>query len=184
MHERVVLRKLRRVAGTLGLVLGIGLAGACTGTRAGAAVDVGEKAPPFALAVHGGGRYDLYATLADHPVLVAFISMPCAPCEESIPGLERICDLHDRTDSMEVVCIAVTEPATVAHMIRQDRFRCRATVLVEEAVAGSYPTADAYGVLGTPMFFLVGRDGTVLWTHIGRLRPETAREAIAAALGR
>lgn len=152
------------------------------GTVVAADVRPGDRAPPFDLPSVDGASYSLQRALQDHPVLIAFISFPCKPCEDSIPSFNAICDLHDRTNGLEIVCISVSEPAAVERLVRSERFDCRAQVLVDGMTDGRHETADAYGVLGTPMFFLVGRNGTVLWKHVGRLRWEKAKDSILEAI--
>lgn len=152
------------------------------GTVVAGEVRPGDRAPLFDLPSVSGDSYSLTRALQDHPVLIAFISFPCKPCEDSVPSFNAICDLHDRTNGLEIVCIAVSEPAAIERLVGSERFNCRATVLIDDKMEGRNKTADAYGVLGTPMFFLVGRNGSVLWKHIGRLRWEKARDSILQAL--
>jgi cytochrome c biogenesis protein CcmG/thiol:disulfide interchange protein DsbE len=152
------------------------------GTAVAAEVRPGARAPLFDLPSLDGARYSLDLALQDHPVLIAFISFPCKPCEDSVPSFNAICDLHDQTERLEIVCIAVSEPVAVERLVRSERFDCRAQVLVDGVTDGQHRTAEAYGVLGTPMFFLVGRNGTVLWKHVGRLRWEKAGDSILEAI--
>jgi len=152
------------------------------GTAVAGEVRLGDRAPPFDLPSVDGAQYSLDRALQDHPILIAFISFPCKPCEDSIPSFNAISDLHDRTDGLEIVCIAVSEPAAVERLVRSERSGFRAQILMDGMTGGRERTADAYGVLGTPMFFLVGRNGTVLWKHIGRLRWEKARDSLLEAI--
>ena len=49
-------------------------------------------------------------------------------------------------------------------------------------LANAQKSAQAYGVRGYPMMFLVGKDGKVAWE--GHFEDETLHKAIAAALGK
>jgi hypothetical protein len=139
----------------------------------------GDIAPAFRLAEYGDtGYYDLYENLRDHPVVVAFVSMPCIPCEQSFPAMTKLCDWHQESHEIEIVSIALSNERSIKRCLDLESFSCDVKVLLEDIEKGSYLTSEKYGVLGTPVFFLVGKSGEILWRHIGRLTVENVENKI------
>ncbi len=170
--------RFRLAAGSFGLLLLLCLA------RLSASASVSrEFAPSFSLKSLTGTTFCLTEDLREHPVFVAFIGTHCSPCEESLPALERLFETYGRGGKLHFVCIAVDPELAARKFLDSGRFKCRADLLLDEVTDGRYITATSYGVMGTPTFFLVGKDGRVLWRHVGRLVSAQAEEAISSALG-
>lgn len=147
------------------------------GQRPAAALSVGERAPSFVLPADRGGRFDLRSEARQHPVLVAFVSPRCRPCQESRPALEELCRTYGPGHQLGVISVLLGgDPDHPALDTGQPADP------IESFVTGDEDTAAAYGVFGTPVFFLVGRDGSVLWKHVGRLRPGALDPVLATVL--
>ena len=54
--------------------------------------------------------------------------------------------------------------------------------MVAKSLAES-EAADAYGVVGTPSLVLIGKDGTINWTHVGREDVPVMESEIRKAIG-
>lgn len=148
----------------LGLAVLLGIA-----PRA-AAVEVGDVAPRLVLPSREGVSYDLQGALKEHLVLLAFESPRCRPCLESRPALEELCQLYGTGGKLEVVSVMLGLGSAAP------------PAFAERILSGDEAVASAYGVFGTPVFFLVGRQGTILWKHVGRLTPGTPCEILSTAL--
>lgn len=147
-----------------------------------AVLGVGDEAPAFRLAGSKGTPFELAESLRRHPVLIAFVSVQCKPCEESIPALVKLRGLHDADDSVETVCVAESGAAALLNYQKGANGGETATWLLDNPAPDGTTVADRYGVLGTPAFFLIARDGKILWRHLGKLAWERVEREISKAL--
>jgi cytochrome c biogenesis protein CcmG/thiol:disulfide interchange protein DsbE len=131
---------------------------------------IGSDATPFALKNLDGERVLLEEYLDRKTVLLAFVSETCRSCHESFPVLNRMASTYQASDQLKVVCIVLDDDNQVTRLIDSEAIDTRIQFLLDEFGDGAYATAEAYGVLGVPIFFLIGRDGKVAWKHIGALR--------------
>jgi peroxiredoxin len=151
-------------------------------------IAVGENASPFTLTRFDGGEFSLRAFNGETAVLIMFASVGCIPCEESLPAIDTALQSYGGENGLEVACIVLGNARTVKRMVGEARHEVRARLLVDRFAASRYLTAEAYGVLGTPTFFLVGRNGKVRWRHVGpvtfeRLEPEIQKALRAESNG-
>jgi len=129
-------------------------------SRCAEAVDVGHEAPPFSLSTAAGRTVSL-ADLRGRVVLLDFWGTWCAPCLQAIPMLEEIREEH-RDEAFDVLAISCREPDGADPSGVLERHGGTYTVLLE-----GDDVAAAYGVGGFPTTIVVGRDGTVLYRHVG-----------------
>lgn len=141
-----------------------------------AALDVGDLVPPLALRTAEGRAFTLQAELGEHPTLLSFVSPRCTPCRDSRPALEQLCRTYGTERRLAIVSVMLG-----AETSREGPGSgpLHAGACAETLVLGDDATATRYGIFGTPVFLLVGRQGTVLWKHVGRLAPGQ----VDAALG-
>ena len=100
-------------------------------------------------------------------LLVMFSTIGCVPCLESEPLL--VAAGEELGGHLAAACVMLAEPERVLAMLAADG-EDPALRFYADSVGGSlFPAAGAYGVLGTPTTFLIGRDGRVLWRRVGRL---------------
>lgn len=129
---------------------------------------VGDPAPGFASRIVAGegaeeGRSFTLQEARGRVVLVDFWATWCPPCRASIPILSR---LHTRFREEGLVVIGVDTEARlpVDELSRAHR-----------RLGGVFPSVQdttgelmaAYGVSSLPTLFLVDREGTVRYVHIG-----------------
>jgi len=100
-------------------------------------------------------------SLAGKVVLIDFWASWCEPCRKSFPWMS---DLQKRRAAEGLVIVA----------INLDKERDKADAFLDQhpapflvAFDPEGKTAEAYHVSGMPTSVLVGRDGTILETHIG-----------------
>lgn len=142
----------------------------------------GSDPIPFALQDLEGNTVALADYQGKKAVLIAFWSFFCGPCREEIPLLDEITRKY-ADQGVEMLAINLDGPKlekAVKQYVAAGNFAFR--VLWEEMEGTQYKTADAYGVLGTPSSVLIGLDGKVSWTHVGREEGPVIEEAIRKAL--
>lgn len=130
---------------------------------------VGDAAAPFRLSTADGDTISLGSYMGRKPVLLAFLSVRCAPCEESLPALRELAALQGSENGLAVLCILLTENPDAARTSALGQPGLDTPILLERLEDGRYTTASAYGVMGTPTFFLIGKDGKIQWMHVGRM---------------
>jgi peroxiredoxin len=145
---------------------------------------IGDTAPTFTLTAVDGSTYVLSEVLKKRAVLVSFLSSPCKPCEDNIPAIAKIAGRFAREGKAEIIGIVLNGKDGLVKAFDGQQPICRPLLMEDTIVGDCNQTAEAYGVQGTPVFFLVGRNGKILWTHMGRLDQEKAQTAITEALAR
>ncbi len=127
------------------------------------AVDVGERAPEFALPAIAANAQPI--KLSDYQgkvVYLDFWSSWCGPCRRAMPQLSELRDAHSR-DRFEVVAVnvdAVTDDG------RQFLKRVPVSYPVAADAAGS--SAERYGVSALPAAFLIDGQGIVRQVFRGK----------------
>ncbi len=146
-------------------------------------IQVGADPIPFALRDLDGQVIELGDYVGKRAVLLTFWSFFCGPCREEMPLLDQLFKKYEGK-GLVMLGINLDGPKlekAVRRYMESNGFTFR--VLWEQIEGIRYKTADAYGVAGTPTLVLIGRDGKVAWTHVGREEPQKIEEAIRKALG-
>jgi thiol-disulfide isomerase/thioredoxin len=126
-----------------------------------------------------GGQFNLQEECRKRPVLVAFESPRCKPCRESRPALDKLCQDYGSGDKVALLSVMLGNEAASQ---KGESPLPHAPNCSETRVAGSDAAAEEFGVFGTPVFFLIGRQGTVIWKHVGRLALGAADQALDSGL--
>lgn len=129
------------------------------GTACASALEVGQTAPDFKL--EGVGETVTLSGLRGHFVYVDFWASWCVPCRQSFPWMNAL-QAKFRDQGLRVVAINLDE--TVA---ASKEFLARLPPNFKIAFDPTGMTPRAYGLLGMPTSFLVGRDGKVIFRHSG-----------------
>jgi peroxiredoxin len=152
----------RSAAVCLGVDLAVCLAVA-VGVRLDAAhapVAPGRPAPEFSLPGQDGRTISL-ADQKGKVVLVDFWASWCAPCRHSFPALnELFTDFRSR--GFTVIAVNLDERRQDA-----DAFLSTRPHELDVAFDPAGTTAKAFDLQGMPTSFLIGRDGTVRFVHMG-----------------
>jgi cytochrome c biogenesis protein CcmG, thiol:disulfide interchange protein DsbE len=147
----------------------MGIAAACGAEGVPRAVAVGEPAPEFAATDLGGDP----VSLGEHEgrlVLLNVWATWCPPCREEIPALQELSDRH-AARGLDVIGVSIDsrgEQENIRTFL--DGFGVSYAIWLDPAER----VTSVFRTQGVPTTFLIGRDGTLLWRHVG---PVTADHA-------
>ena len=143
------------------------------GTHAGA---MGAAAPAFSLNDIDGKPL----TLANHRgkvVLLNFWATWCTPCRAEIPQFVEFQNKYG-PQGLQIIGISMDDDATPVRAFYQ-QFKMNYPVAI-----GTATLADSYGgVLGLPVTFLIGRDGTIAAKYVGATDLAALQKKIEAMVG-
>jgi len=169
--------------GQLARLLGAALLGASCGGGSEAAppatVAVGAPAPAYS-AEKADGTPIALADLKGEVVLLNIWATWCKPCRQEIPALET---LHQRHRAAGLVVAGVSidvddDRAKVAE------FAAALGASYEIWYDGEDRVSTTFLAIGVPASYLIGRDGTLRWRHVGPVTAEDGplNAALTAAL--
>lgn len=164
------------VAATLPLVL-LALLGIILLSRgsSASATAVGGLAPDFALADLDGNPLHL-SELRGRPVVLNFWASWCGPCVEEFPLLRDAAERH-AADGLVVIGIVYQDRSEAAR-----DFMARNGAFWPAAMDPGERVATAYGILGPPETFFIGRDGTIAARQFGQFSAASLDEKLAAII--
>lgn len=136
---------------------------------------VGNVAPDFALTGLDGDPIQL-SDLRGQPVIVNFWASWCGPCVEEFPLLRDAADRH-AADGLVVVGIVYQDRSSAAR-----GFMERMGAAWPTAMDPDGRVAAAYGILGPPETFFIGRDGTIVARQLGQFSATSLDEKVAAIM--
>ena len=150
--------------------------------------DVGDVPPDFTLPDTDNVPWNLEAHVGNgKPTLLEFIHPGVPACQSIADDLESM--NTDYQGRIEIVSVAVTfeygglqNPPTVEGTRDVKAALGSSWTYVVETNGTS--VRDAYGIDRVPTFFLIGKDGTIAYIHLGGLNLTALRDAIDAALAR
>lgn len=135
---------------------------ASSGCRKRERVGVGSKAPEFTLKDTEGNPRSL-SSLKGKVVLLEFWATWCAPCEESVPNLNRIYELFGEKP-FEILAVSLDEGQGAVGKVKD----------FGSAHKVGYPllhddknVAGAYGIYSIPNTFLIDKGGVIRAHHMG-----------------
>ena len=136
---------------------------------------IGRPAPDFALADLDGNPVRL-DDLRGRPVILNFWASWCGPCVEEFPLLREAAERH-AADGLAIVGIVYQDRSEAARdFMRRNGASWPAAMDPGERVA------TAYGILGPPETFFIGRDGTIVARQFGQFSASSLDEKLAAII--
>lgn len=136
---------------------------------------VGSLAPDFALADLDGNPIRL-ADLRGRPVVINFWASWCAPCVEEFPLLREAADRH-AGNGLVVIGIVYQDRSEAAR-----DFMARNGATWAAAMDPGERVAAAYGILGPPETFFIGRDGRIAARQFGLFSATSLDDKLAAII--
>jgi thiol-disulfide isomerase/thioredoxin len=138
---------------------------ACSAAERPATSDVGKPAPAYAAVTLDGDSVSL-AALRGKVILLNIWATWCHPCREEIPVLQR---LHQAYAGRGLALVGVSVDARGEEAKVRDFAR---------SFGMTYPiwhdpderASATFLAIGVPATYLIGRDGTLLWRHVGPVR--------------
>jgi cytochrome c biogenesis protein CcmG/thiol:disulfide interchange protein DsbE len=137
---------------------------------------IGSVAPDFTLASLDGEPIRL-ADLRGRPVIVNFWASWCGPCVEEFPLLREAAARH-ADDGLVVIGVVYRDRSEPAR-----EFMERNGATWAAAMDPGERVAEAYGILGPPETFFIGRDGTIVARQFGQFSAASLEEKVAAITG-
>ena len=123
---------------------------------------VSELAPDFVLMGPGGTETRL-SDQRGKVVLIDFWATWCPPCREELPHIQRLHDTY-RSDGLVVLALSTDrDPAAVVSFVSRNGFTFPVLFANPEV-------ARTYRVRGIPTVYLVDRQGTIRFHHVGYTR--------------
>lgn len=147
-----------------------------------ALLEPGADAPAFRLFQVDGPLFEVARGPQAAPVLLAFVSVACEPCEDASPILSKLSERYGRKGALRMASVALCPEGAARWLLKSGKHPADVPILVEKIQKNRFVTADSYGVSATPAFVLVGRDGKVAWRHEGTVAPEAIDAAVKAVL--
>lgn len=135
----------------------------------------GSLAPDFALSDLDGNPIHL-SELRGRPVVVNFWASWCVPCIEEFPLLTEVAARH-AGDGLAVIGIVYQDRTEAAH-----GFMERNGATWQAAMDPGERVATAYGILGPPQTYFIGRDGTIVARQIGQFSARSLEQKLAAII--
>jgi peroxiredoxin len=151
-----------RMGGTLAAVL---LLSAC-GIGKPSTGKVGETAPAYGTVSLAGDSVSLERLRGDVVLLNVWATW-CEPCRQEIPALEKI---HRAYAARGLKVVGVSVDAAGDEKDVQD-FSQKFGMTYAIWLDPDQRVNDTFHLVGVPSTFLLGRDGTVLWKHLGPVNP-------------
>ena len=120
--------------------------------------------------VNGSGKASI---VKGRVTVVDFWATWCAPCRVSMPRVQSVWREY-RPKGVDLYSVDTDDPgasreAEVREFLQQNNLEF--PVVLDDGSASS-----AFSVAGLPTMVVVGRDGTVLWNHVGALTPGGERQ--------
>jgi thiol-disulfide isomerase/thioredoxin len=143
----------------------------------------GVSAKAFTLKDTRGKPVTFDPAKLEKPRLLVFWSVFCEPCKEELPMVGWVADKY-AGEGFGVLAVNLDgeSMATTAERFLKMGQLTFPTVM-DRKEKKRFLTAEAYGVTGTPSLFLVGTDGTVRWSRVGRVEVSDLEAAVRASLG-
>jgi peroxiredoxin len=152
----------------LGLAfLGVAACDKGSGSQPSNAVAVGKPAPAYAAQALDGTPVSL-ADQRGKVVLLNIWATWCKPCREEIPALE---ELHQRhaAEGLLIAGVSIDQPGDSAKIVS-----------FANALGATYTlwhdpddrVSTTFLAIGVPASYLIGRDGTLRWRHVGPVKAD------------
>jgi peroxiredoxin len=173
MSEDVRQSRRSLIGFAVALILGALLA--IVMTQGGTLVETGQDAPGFELSGVDDERVSL-ESLRGKVVLLDFWATTCPPCLRQMADLQTV---HERMSPRDVAVLGINTDGSSAARIRD----------VTRSRGARYPmlldpgqVSERYRVTQLPTLYVIDRQGTVRWSHVGHVGHEELEAVIRGLL--
>ena len=138
----------------------------------------GSPAPPFNIFDVNGEAYDFPGEQEGNPYLLVFFSIFCEPCREEMPIIEQMYQEY-RAHNLQVLAISMDGPPfkdAIRNYINSEGYSFR--FLLDEIGEEDFKTAGPYKIPGTPVLYLIDKEGNIFTGHLGRITPKELKTLI------
>lgn len=138
----------------------------------------GSPAPPFKIFDVDGEEYDFPGQQEGDPYILVFFSIFCEPCREEMPIIEQMYQEYS-SQNLRVLAISMDGPPfkeAIRNYINSEGYSFR--FLLDEIGEEDFKTAGPYKIPGTPVLYLIGKDGNIFTGHLGRITPKELKALI------
>lgn len=131
--------------------------------------------------LEGKKKVELAKAMETGPVLVAFWATWCHPCQDELLQLQKIYDVY-RDSGLSFFAVSIDDAKT-SSKVKTVASGKRITIPV--LLDPEQEAMQAFGLSNVPGVFIVGRDGEMLYRHIGYKPGDEAglEEAVKNAAG-
>lgn len=141
-------------------------------------LEMGSQAPLFSSFTIDGQPFDLKEELSKKNLVLFFWSFFCSPCREEMPLIQ---EFYKEIQGKPVEIAGVNLDETALHTPIKNYLKSAG--FTYPMVVNKYESSDAkldklYKVTGTPTVYMISRDGTIRFTHVGRLEFEDFKKAV------
>lgn len=141
---------------------------------------VGSQAPDFESVDTEGRAFRLSEAIKEKPALLVFWSIFCGTCRDELPILQQ--EQPKYADKVQIITVNLDEAPrakTVKGFAMQQGFTFR--MLLNKTESREYQIEQAFKVKATPALYLVNRDGSIAFGHLGAMNPDELAEVMAKA---
>lgn len=126
--------------------------------------EIGGDAPRFTTKLLDGGDFDLGPHIGKSVIMIDFWSIYCVSCVQELP---KLVDIHNRYADKGLMSIGIDLDSfgtkRVAKFIQGLGYEIPYPIAVDK----SREVASKYGVSVLPTTILIGRDGKIIYFHVG-----------------
>lgn len=133
-----------------------------------------EKAPDFTLKLLDGTEATL-SKLNDRPVVINFWATWCGYCVKEFPDLEEL--WAEYGEKIHILAVNVGETKKVI-----DDFLKKTPYTFPIVMDTNYTASRAYNVSGIPVTYIIGKDGSIVFSRVGMMSKKDMITAVEAAL--
>ncbi len=178
MRRALITLSLLAVSGALSLAAPPAVLAETIAKTEAMVLKVGTPAPAFAIKSLKGEEYRLEDYLGKKPVLMFFWSIFCGPCREEMPVLQNVFNKHGK-DKLEFIGVNIDGKVTKAIEKFTSESGFTFLTLMDELNGMSLKVSDPYGVVATPIVYIIDRQGKISFVGVGKAE-ETALDAALA----